>query len=173
MVFWTVLKMANAPGTQPETEIRQAQREDAETVFELIRALAHFHGDQADFRATLQDVLRDGFGETPIYESWLVETEGKAQGLATFFLTYSTFKGKPCLHLDNLFVQDNARGQGIGEKLIARVSLRALELNCWRMELHVHKRNSACVFYEKLGFSQSPDRVYFMSGEGLELLGKG
>ncbi|HJM05465.1 MAG TPA: hypothetical protein QF887_03695, partial [SAR324 cluster bacterium] len=50
--------MANAPATQPETEIRQAQREDAETVFELIRALAHFHGDQADFRATLQDVLR-------------------------------------------------------------------------------------------------------------------
>ena len=171
MVFLKVLKMADAHPTQHETVIRQAQKKDAETVFELIHALAHFHGDQSDFRATLQDVLRDGFGETPIYESWLAESEGKAQGLATFFLTYSTFKGKPCLYLDNLFVRDNARGQGIGEKLIDRVSRRAVELNCWRMELYVHKRNPACGFYEKLGFSQTPYRVYFMSGEDLELLG--
>ena len=163
--------MVDATPTQHETVIRQAQKKDAETVFELIHALSHFHGDQSDFRATLQDVLRDGFSEPPIYESWLAESEGKALGLATFFLTYSTFKGKPCLYLDNLFVRDNLLGQGIGEKPIARVSRRAIEMNCWRMELNVHKRNPASVFYEKLGFSQTPDRVYFLSGEDLELLG--
>ncbi len=45
-----------------------------------------------------------------------------------------------------------------------------LELNCYRVELRVHKRNPARVFYEKLGFSLTPDRVYFMSVEGLEEL---
>ncbi len=117
--------MYEATATHPEPLIRQANKEDADTVFNLICSLAQYHGEETDFRATLQDVLRDGFGEAPLYESWLAETAGMAQGLATFFLTYSTFKGRPCLHLDNLFVRDDARGLGLGEKLIVQVSRRA------------------------------------------------
>ena len=43
--------------------IRQAEKKDAETFFKLTRSLAEYHGDEANFRATLKDVLRDGFGE--------------------------------------------------------------------------------------------------------------
>ena len=155
----------NVPQSSPV--IRQAEKKDAETVLELTRSLAEYHGDDADFRATLKDVLRDGFGEKPLYESWLAEIDGVPLALATFFITYSTFKGKACLHLDNLYVKKDARGWKLGEKMIAQVKLRANELNCYRLELEVHQHNPARAFYERLGFSESPDRVYILAGENL------
>ena len=69
---------------QSRPVIRQAEKKDAETVFELTRSLAEYHGDEADFRATLKDVLRDGFGVSPLYESWLEKIDGFPLALATF-----------------------------------------------------------------------------------------
>ena len=69
----------------------------------------------AEFRATIEDVERDGFGKSPLYEFWLAEVDGVPLGLATFFLCYSTLNGKPSLLLDNLFVQESAKGVKIGE----------------------------------------------------------
>ena len=68
--------------------------------------------------------------------------------LATFFVTYSTFKGKACLHLDNLYVKEDVRDLKLGEKLISQFKLRANELNCYRLELEVYQHNPARVFYE-------------------------
>ena len=114
---------------QDKIVIRQALKKDAETVFNMIRSLAKYHGEGAEFRATIEDVERDGFGEFPLYEFWLAEVDRAPLGLATFFLFYSTFKGKPSLLLDNLFVQESARGVKIGEKLVTKISCLALELN--------------------------------------------
>ena len=114
----------------------------------------------AEFRATIGNVERDVFGKSPLYESWLTEVDRVPLGLATYFLCYSTFNGKPSLLLDNLFVQESARGLKIGEKLVTKISCRALELNCCRLELLVEKNNPARAFYEKFGFPETADRVY-------------
>ena len=92
--------------------------------------------------------------------------------MATFFLCYSTFKGKPSLLLDNLFVQESARGVKIGEKLVTKIGCRALELNCCRIELLVEINNPARTFYEKFGFSETADRVYSITSEVLKGTGK-
>jgi ribosomal protein S18 acetylase RimI-like enzyme len=92
--------------------------------------------------------------------------------LATFFLCYSTFNGKPSLLLDNLFVQESARGVKIGEKLVTKISCLALELNCSRIELLVEKNNPARAFYEKFGFSETADRVYSISSENFKNLAR-
>jgi len=47
-----------------------------------------------EFRATIEDVERDVFGKSPLYESWLTEVDGVPLGLATYFLCYSTFNSK-------------------------------------------------------------------------------
>ena len=122
----------------------------------------------AGFRATIEDVERDGFGKSPLYESWLTEVGGVPPGLATFFLCYSTFNGKPSLLLDNLFVQESTRGVKIGEELVTKISCRALELNCSRIELLVEKNNPARAFYEKFGFPETADRVYSITSEVLK-----
>ena len=56
----------------------------AKTVFKLTRSLAEYYDDEADFSATLKDVLRDGFDVSPLYESWLAEIDGFLLVLATF-----------------------------------------------------------------------------------------
>ena len=48
---------------QDKIVIRQALKKDTETVFKMIRSLAKYHGEGAEFRATIEDVERDGFGE--------------------------------------------------------------------------------------------------------------
>ena len=60
----------------------------------MIRSLAKYHGEGGEFRATIEDVERDGFGEFPLYEFWLAEVDRAPLGLATFFLCYSTFNSK-------------------------------------------------------------------------------
>ena len=80
--------------------------------------------------------------------------------MATFFLCYSTFNGKPSLLLDNLFVKESTRGVKIGEKLVTKIGCHALELNCCRIELVVVKNNPARDFYEKFGSPETADRVY-------------
>ena len=92
--------------------------------------------------------------------------------MATFFLCYSTFNGKPSLLLDNLFVQESARGLKIGETLVTKISCRALELNCCRLELLVEKNNPARAFYEKFGFPETADRVNSITSEVLKGTGK-
>ena len=68
------------------------------------------------------------------------------------------------MHLNNLYVKEDARGLKFGEKLITQVKLHTNELNCYQLELEVHQHNPARVFYEKIGFSESPDRVYILAG---------
>jgi hypothetical protein len=48
---------------QDKIVIRQALKKEAETVFKMIRSLANYHGEHAEFRATIENVERDGFGE--------------------------------------------------------------------------------------------------------------
>ena len=150
--------------------LRQAERKDASTVFRILQALAGYHGPETVFTATLEDVVRDGFGPTPVYESWLAEHTGQAVGLATFFRTYSTFRGQLCLYLDNLYVEPHARRQGVGRLLITQVGKRALDWNCCCIVLSVSADNPASAFYESLGFSRVPDVVCSIAGEELKQL---
>ena len=60
---------------QDKIVIRQALKKDTETVFKMICSLAKYQGEGAEFRATIEDVERDGFGSYPLYESWLTEVD--------------------------------------------------------------------------------------------------
>ena len=48
---------------QDNIVIRQALIKDAETVFKMIRSLAKYQSEGTEFRATIENVERDGFGE--------------------------------------------------------------------------------------------------------------
>ena len=52
---------------QDKIVIRQALKIDAETVFKIIISFAKYHGEGAEFRATIEDVERDGFVNYPLY----------------------------------------------------------------------------------------------------------
>lgn len=150
--------------------IRTAHLADAPTVYRMIRAIAHEQGDQALFTATLADVKRDGFGPEAVYTTLLAELQGQPSGLASFFPSYSTFRGKPCLHLDNLYVEGWARRRGIAQALLARVAEIAHSRGCCRVELHARAGIAAIRVYQKLGFQDGGNLSMSLQGSALEAL---
>ena len=75
--------------------IRQVEKKDAKIVFKITRSLAEYYDDEADFSATLKDVLRNGFDVSPLYESWLAEIDGFQLALATFLSPTQPSRAKP------------------------------------------------------------------------------
>lgn len=151
--------------------IRAATREDAGTIVRLIRELAEFEGLLDEARTTEEDILRDGFGETPRFECLIAETGGAAVGFALYFHNYSTFEGRAGIYLEDLYVTPDARKLGVGRALMARVARLTIERECCRFDFWVLHWNPARDFYQRLGFEHMSDWLpYRMSGAGLKRL---
>ncbi len=90
-----------------------AGREDAATILHLIRELAAYENLLDQVRASEADILRDGFGDRPRFECLVAEQGGAAVGFALFFHSYSTFEGRSCLYLEDLYVGEQVRGLGV------------------------------------------------------------
>ena len=137
-----------------DTVIRPAEAGDAETILRLVCELAAFEGLSEHARARVADLRRDGFGERPLFECLIVERAGAAVGFALFYFTYSTFEGRPGLYVEDLYLAEDARGGGLGRRLLSRLAAIALDRGCSRIDLAVLDWNPASAFYGKLGFRQ-------------------
>jgi GNAT superfamily N-acetyltransferase len=132
--------------------IRPATSADIPLILDLIQALAAYEREPDAVKATEADLLRYGFGEHPIFECLIAEVDGEAAGFALFFYNYSTWRGRPGIHLEDLFVYPRFRGQGLGKALLARVAARAAEQGCVRLQWDVLDWNQTAIdFYEGLG----------------------
>ena len=136
----------------PDITLRPARREDVPAILALVRGLAEYeqlsHEVEAD-EATLAATL---FGERPCAEVVIAEADGTAAGFALFFHTYSTFLARPGLYLEDLFVEPQLRGLGIGRRLMAHLAQLAVERGCGRFEWTVLDWNAPAIgFYRSLG----------------------
>ncbi len=157
--------------TEETISIRMAGREDAATILSLIRELAAYENLLDQVRASEADILRDGFGDTPRFECLLAEQSDVAVGFALFFHSYSTFEGRSCLYLEDLYVGERVRGMGLGRALMARLASLAMTRGCARLELAVLDWNPARAFYRRLGFDHNTDWLPFrLDGMRLEAL---
>src|SRR6266508_4272576 len=115
-------------------EIRFARREDAPAFLALIWALADFEKLPGPDAAARERLVEDAFGPTPRYEVLVADVEGDVAAYAIFFPTYSTFRARPTLFLEDLFVHPRARRRGIARAMLARLRELALERGCGRFE---------------------------------------
>jgi GNAT superfamily N-acetyltransferase len=133
-------------------QIRAAQPGDVGTILKLIRGLAEYEHEPQAAQATEEDLLRDGFSAEPKFHCVLAEWEGSAVGFALYFYNYSTWKGRPGIFLEDIFVWPEHRGKGIGKALLLHVARTAVEANCGRYEWLVLDWNTPAIeFYESLG----------------------
>jgi GNAT superfamily N-acetyltransferase len=132
--------------------IRAATPSDVPVILEFIRALAAFEKLLSEVEATEEKLHATLFGERPVAECALAFVEGAPAGFAIFFTNYSTFLAKPGLYLEDLFVQPQFRGQGVGKSLLLHVAQLANARGCGRMEWAVLDWNQPAIeFYESLG----------------------
>ena len=133
-------------------KIHPATREDVPTLLALIRELATYEKKRHKAVVTEDDLLRDGFGARPIFRALIAEWEGAPVGYASFFNFYSTFLGRPALFLEDLFVLDQFRGNGIGMALLSAVAKLAVAEGCFGLRWEVLDWNHPAIeFYKKLG----------------------
>lgn len=155
--------------------IRRAEPKDAETLLELIEALAHYeHLEPPDAEARAR-LIEHGFGPRPRFEAYLAECDGEVVGYALVFETYSTFLARPTLYLEDLFVRPEARRRGAGTALLRFLAGEAVSRGCGRMEWSVLDWNElAQGVYRRLGARQLDDwRLCRLTGDALLRLADG
>jgi GNAT superfamily N-acetyltransferase len=134
------------------TTIRTAQPDDVSLILRFIRALALFEREPDAVEATEEGLLRDGFGPQPVFECLIAEHDGQPAGLALYFYNYSTWVGRPGLYIEDLFVEPELRGLGIGKALLQQVAAVALKKGCGRLQWAVLDWNQPAIdFYRAMG----------------------
>lgn len=132
--------------------IRNATAADVPMIVDFIRRLAEYERAPKAVLATEEDLLRDGFGPDPKYRCLIAEWDKKPAGFAFFFYNYSTWRGRPGLYLEDLFVLPEMRGKGIGKALLEHLAQIALRENCYGIVWQVLEWNQPAIhFYNSLG----------------------
>jgi GNAT superfamily N-acetyltransferase len=141
--------------------IRAAVPADMPAVFRLVRALAAYEKMEHRMTATEADLREALFGAVPRLEAALAEdADGRAVGIALFYEVFSTFSCARGLYLEDLFVDEAARGKGMGKALIAWGAKLAVSRGCTRYQWVVLDWNKpARDFYRSLGAFETPEWI--------------
>jgi GNAT superfamily N-acetyltransferase len=161
--------MVAVPAASPAISIRAAEPRDLEAIVRLIAGLAEFERLTHLLEVTPESLRPHLFGARPVAEALVVEKSERLVAFALFFTNFSTFLGRPGLYLEDLFVEPEHRGQGIGEALLTRLAQLAVERGCGRFEWSVLDWNENAIrFYERLGAKLLPDwRICRITGTAL------
>ncbi|WP_242926131.1 GNAT family N-acetyltransferase [Pontibacter vulgaris] len=132
-------------------QVRKGTIDDLPQVRDLVMELAIFERAPNEVTNTLEDMQRDGFGEHPIFEFFVAESEEGIVGLSLYYTAYSTWKGKT-IYLEDLVVTERLRRSGIGKKLFDAVAEEAKRVGAKRFRWQVLEWNEPAIeFYKKIG----------------------
>ncbi len=131
--------------------IKPASESDIPLLLTFIRELAAYEKLLDHVRVT-EDRLRNAlFGTSPRAHAVIAYCEDLPMAFAIYFFNLSTFDGRPGLYIEDIFVHPAYRRSGIGRKLFAFLSQKALDAGCSRIELSVLDWNEQAIeFYKKL-----------------------
>jgi GNAT superfamily N-acetyltransferase len=137
-------------------------------VLELIQELATFEKEPDAVVVTVSDLEKDGFGETPLFHTFIAKINDEIVGIALYYYRYSTWKGKT-IHLEDLIVKEKMRGSGIGFALYSKIIEQGKKDNVRRIEWAVLDWNIQAInFYKKSGAKILDDwRVVQMDEQGI------
>lgn len=138
--------------------LRPAEPGDCAEIDRLVHELAVYEKLAHQKVGTADDLRAALFGPRPAAEALLAERGGRAVGFALYFTTFSTFLAKPGLYLEDVFVEPEHRGAGIGKAILRHLAKLAVERGCGRFEWRVLDWNEPSIrFYESLGGKVLPE----------------
>jgi len=153
-----------------DIEIRAARFEDSEAIQSMVAALARETIGDHQQVFTADDVRRYGFGPEKAFESFVAERDGKVVAAMIIFDDFSSWRGKKGVYVLDIYVAPEARGCGLGRRLIARAADWGRGRGAGYVRLSVDQKNIHGInFYEAIGFTEgSHDRVFILSGEAFD-----
>ena len=130
--------------------IRKGVKKDIPQVLDLIKELAEFENAPDQVTNTIKRLENDGFGNQPVYDLFVAESENKIIGMAITYFRYSTWKGKN-LYIEDLIINKKFRREGIGLKIFEELKKFAKNTYCVGISLQVLDWNKIGInFYKKL-----------------------
>lgn len=153
-------------------EIKLASVQDVSLILDFIKALADYEKLLHEVVAT-EEVLRETlFGKHAHAEVIIGYLDNKPISFALFFHNSSTFLGRPGIYLEDLFVKLEARGLGVGQKMLSYLAKLAKDRNCGRLEWWVLDWNETAInFYKKIGAVPMDEwTVFRVADEALDRL---
>lgn len=127
--------------------IRKANLADLQAIHDLVRELAVYEKAEPEFVASLADYQSDF--EAGIFDAHVAAVDGKVVGMALYYMTYSTWKGR-MFYLEDFVVQEEYRGHGLGQKLFDAFLQEARDRKCRLVKWQVLDWNEPALrFYRK------------------------
>lgn len=134
-----------------DVTLRLAEEKDISLILRFIKELADYEELLHEVVAT-EEILRESLFERNAAEVVIAEFKGEPVGFALFFHNFSTFLGRPGLYLEDLYVQPQMRGKGIGKLLLSYLAKLAMERGCGRFEWWCLDWNKSSIdFYKSIG----------------------
>ena len=139
--------------------VRGARPQDVAEIHAMVGELAAFERLTDEVTGTAEDLRAALFGESPRVFAEVAEGAGGALvGFSLFFYTFSTFRGRSGLFVEDLYVRPGHRGHGVGTMLLASLGRRCVAENLGRLEWAVLDWNE--------------DAIEFYTGQGARMLGE-
>ena len=152
--------------------IESATERDLPAIVHLVRQLAKYEKLEHAMVARQDDFREALFGAERSVYALMAFADDAAVGFALYFHNFSTFAGKRGIYLEDIYVELEYRGRGIGSALLKRLARIAKEQDCARMEWSVLTWNQPSIdFYHRLGAVTLDDwRTFRLQGQALERL---
>ncbi len=135
-----------------EITFKIAENSDIETLVKFIREYYEYDShpfDDEKVRRALAKILND----TSIGRVWLLQDGSEAIGYIVLTFGYSLEAGGRDALIDEVYIRESHRGQGLGRKVIHFVEGVCSSLGIQVLNLEVERRNTAAQsFYRKVGF---------------------
>lgn len=135
--------------------IREMKEQDRDCVLAMMQT---FYNSPAVLSNGSEEIFHTDIdycvGESPYLEGYLFEEAGKVQGYAMVAKSFSTEFGRPCMWVEDLYIQKEFRGLGIGSRFMQFLEEKYPQV---LIRLEVEEENERAVkVYEKCGFEVLP-----------------
>jgi GNAT superfamily N-acetyltransferase len=159
--------------SETKIAVRKARRADAKAIVDLIVGLAQFERLEPPDSSAKRRLAKDIF-EKKLAKVLIASIGRKPVGYALYFYTYSSFTARPTLYLEDIFVREQHRQEGVGRVLFINCVREATRHGCGRMEWQVLTWNvKAMRFYSKLGARKIGDlRLFRLNHKSIQSLAK-
>jgi GNAT superfamily N-acetyltransferase len=130
--------------------------------FELISELAIFEHLTPPDAEGMERLRSHAFQTDPFFEAYLARIEGRPVAYMIYYFTYSSFLARPTLFLEDIYVKEEHRGEGIGKGLFHFCVKKAKEKGCGRMEWSALNWNKNAIdFYLGMGAVPLSEWTYY------------
>ncbi|MBQ8301953.1 MAG: GNAT family N-acetyltransferase [Clostridia bacterium] len=138
-----------------ESKIRYMEEKDRPQVLEMMRV---FYASEAVFTNGSEEIFNTDIdnctNDNPYIEGYVFENDNRIQGYAMLAKSFSTEFGKPCIWIEDIYIQEEYRGLGIGSLFLNLIEDKYPN-SLFRLEVEVENKRAINV-YKKCGYDVLP-----------------